>query len=356
MNNHIRFEDVVKRFEEQKMPYEVLELGNDWRLVVTKYGAKVLGPFKGNEESLSWINQVFADKEAFGNFTEEKEWNLGGDRFWIAPEHPLFVKKRQEFFDSYCVQAALDPGDYTLSKQEDVVRTEQDVDMEVYESDIDRIQFHVARQVSALENPLVGFWQTKEIEVDFCGYEQEVTLEGINGLGELNLEPWNLLQVNPGGKIIVPFFGEFDFVNYYEPVRAGVMKQHDNFVEVEVDGIYRFKIAFQALHTFGRAIYVNKNESGYYLIYKQYYNDSANPYCCDPWNKPEEKGCSLYIYNDDGSNGGYAEFENSGLTIGKGTNKNKTTANVSHMFFAGDKEALEKVIKILLGITYKVDF
>ena len=354
MNNRIKLCDVVARLNENKMPYEMLTLENNNKIVITQYGGRVLGPFEGEGESLSWVNSAFADKQAFQAFIEENEWNLGGDRYWIAPEHPLFVKEREAFFDSYCVPQALDPGQYVISRQKDAVELCQTVITDVYESPIETKEFKISHRIISLKTPLRYLPETEKLKIGFCGYEHEFTLEELSDPMYFGLEPWNLLQVNPGGKIIIPYTGKFAFVDYYEPVSEQELSVHEGYAELSVDGYRRYKAAFYAANTFGRSVYVNRNEDGYYLIFKQYYNDPCNPYCSDPWDQPDKKGCSLSVYNDNGSNGGYAEFENNGITIGEGTNRTKATSYLAHMFFTGEKDELEKLIEVLLGIRYQI--
>lgn len=349
----IYLRDVVARLEENRIDYEILSLEGNAQIVVTQYGGRVLGPFSEDGSSFSWLSSVFRDSRAFRDFIDARAWNLGGDRFWVAPEHPLFVKDRSAFNETYAAPAALDPGNYRLSRQGDGVRLEQTVHTALYQSVLDAVDFGIDWQITPARNPLVWLPENARPNVRFCGYEHAFTLEGLSGMDELNLEPWNLLQTHPGGKIIIPFTGAFSFVDYYEPVADNLIV-HDRFVELTADGHTRYKTAFYALNTLGRAVYINRNEQGGYLIYKQYYNDVSNPYCCDPADRPGQSGCSLYVYNDNGSNGAYAEFENSGLTIGKGTERVRTTTSVSHLFFAGDKPELEKLLWTLLGVRYDI--
>jgi hypothetical protein len=357
MNNHIKLCDVLARLDENKMSYQLLELENNCKIVVTQYGGRVLGPFAGEKgESLSWLNGALADSGKFQDFLNKKAWNLGGDRYWIAPEHPLFVKERDAFHETYCVPKELDPGNYVLSAIKKTAELKQTVRTRVYESTVDVKEFRILHRIMPLKNPLKELPGTDSLKIGFCGYEHEFTLEEISEPVGFSLEPWNLLQVNPGGKVIFPYTGDFAFVDYYEPIDQKVMAVHEGYAELTLSGYRRYKAAFYALNTLGRAAYINKNTDGYYLIYKQYYNDPCNPYCCDPWDKPGQKGCSLSVYNDDGSSGGYGEFENSGLTIGAGTDRVKSATNLSHMFFTGEKEELEKLVTVLLGIRYRIDF
>ena len=53
----------------QKLAYEVLALGNDWKAIITQYSGRLLGPFKGeNGESVLWVNAALSDEAAFRDF------------------------------------------------------------------------------------------------------------------------------------------------------------------------------------------------------------------------------------------------------------------------------------------------
>lgn len=356
MNRRFCLKDVLTRFDENKMTYEILPLGEHASTVVTQYGGRVIGPFFEDGAALCWLNEAFSDAGDFRKFVDNKMWNIGGDRVWTAPEHPFFVKQRDHFFDTFCVSKAMDPGRYTIEKRDEEIQVAQDVITDVFQGSFSIKEFSVSRRIYPVQNPLFKMAQTTGLSVQYCGYEQEITLEDLSPDRVMPLESWELLSINPGGRVLIPYYGTFDFVDYYEPTDAAHMTVHEGFAEVTVDGCKRYKTAFYALNTMGRSVYVNKNENGYYLIYKQYYNDPSNPYCCDPYNQPGKSACSLYIYNDAAQDNGFGGFENSGLTIGKGTHRTKATTNMTHMFFTGARDDLEKIITVLLGIRYRITF
>ena len=347
------FTDVVRRLEEAEIPYKILDLGQDAQIIVSAYGGRVLGPFVKEGRSLSWINEAFLDGKTFRTFVQNREWNLGGDRFWVAPEHPLFVQERSDFNGTYSVPDALDPGKYLLAEEEEAVCLKQTVLTPAYESAAPHVMFQIFRQIIRAGDPLAYLPAEKRPRVQTFGYNHAFMLEHLSASDGLPLEPWNLLQVHPGGKFLIPYNDACNFVDYYEPAGES-LTVHDGFAELMADGYTRYKVAFHTLNTTGRSVYVNRNEAGLYLIYKQYYNDPANPYCCDPADRPGERGCSLFFYNDNGENGAFAEFENSGLTVGKEAGRNKAASTMSHIFFTGEKEELEKLIYLLLDVQYNI--
>lgn len=86
-----------------------------------------------------------------------------------------------------------------------------------------------------------------------------------------------------------------------------------------------------------------------YLFIRSYYNDPSSIYCCDPYDKPGQNGCSLFLYNDSGSLGGFAEFENTGVTFSGDTGKKQSIDAVSYYFYVGEEVRLKKIAKLLLG-------
>jgi len=87
MNNRITLNQIINRFEENNLSYEIIPLPNNFKITVLQRSGRIFGPFSGEEsESILWINKCFAHKEDFKAFLESGNWNLGGDRIWMAPE------------------------------------------------------------------------------------------------------------------------------------------------------------------------------------------------------------------------------------------------------------------------------
>jgi len=360
VNNRFKRGDVLSRLEENGMDYAVLPLtaGTDgFNIVVTAHGGRVFGPFSGaHGQSLNWINNAFKSPEAFKAFLNSGAWNIGGDRFWVAPEHDLFVRDKNDFYNSHTASVEIDPGFYALDSQPGRVTLSLRADTPVYRQAFDRKAFLFERSISPAANPLDIQYPTLADSVRFCGYTFDTTLRDLSPEREMPLEGWNLLQVNPGGKILVPHIDQPDFVDYYEPMDEGCIAARDGYFELTASGRRRYKAAFYALSVTGRSVYVNRDDDGYYVVFKQYYSDPTNPYCCDPFDRPGTCGCSMYVYNDNGENGGFTEFENSLLTVGKESGRTQVSAQMSHLFFMGEKQPIERVITALTGIDYHISF
>ena len=353
MNNFITLNQVKKRLHEKQLRYETLELQDGWSVIACEYGGRVFGPFKGDEsESIFWMSDVFKTEQAFDELISKRHWNIGGDRFWVAPELPFFVKEKKDFFGTYTVQGALDPGDFSIVKSGDSVKLAQNVKIEAYETAGRQKSFAMERTIKQARNPLLSAESTKALSgtVDYFGFVQEALIRDTGKDRSLYLESWLLTQINPKGKLIVPFSGtDVEYTDYYEPISEKLFSVKANRAYVDVTGDERYKLGFKATNVTGRAGYLGELTDGTcYLFVRNYFNNPSNIYCAAPFFAPEQYGCSLYLYNDPGSQGGFAEFENSGTTISGDTGISSATDSIYYYFFVGAKKDLIKIADMIL--------
>ncbi len=344
---------IVARLEEQKLDYSVIRLQNSYRIIVTKRGGRVFGPFESDDsEGVLWVNQAFGDGKQFADFIAQGIWNLGGDRIWVAPEIPMFTRKRSDFFGTTYPQPELDPGSYTLETIPDGVKLEQHVAVDVFESDIQRKAFYVGKELRPAADPLRQLKRYAELikDVSFCGYQQTVTVTDESPESPQYLEAWNLCQVVPGGLIYTPFNGEFEFVDYYRPVE-NMQTVRPGLAVLKATGDRQYKVGYPSAIVTGRAAYVKPLADGQLLLFvKNYFNNPSSVYSCEPFDKPGEIGCSLFVYNDDGDLGGFTEFENTFQTVGGDTQLASTTDSVQNWFYYGAPQNIARIAKALVGI------
>ncbi|WP_050639114.1 MULTISPECIES: hypothetical protein [Clostridia] len=351
MNNHITYKQAAAMLNSQKQDYHVLNLGGGWRSIITRYGGRLLGPFKEEDgESILWITPAMKDELSFKKFIESRQAQLGGERFWVNPELHFYCESPETFDDTYTVQPEIDPGHYILEKQGDNVILSQQTCLRDLNDGTEK-HFFIKRRYSSARNPLEYIKAIKSLEVDFCGFVQDIELRNETPDGKTYLEPWVLTQVNPEGRFVTPFFGDFEFVDYYTPVEE-MQRVCKGYAELDVTGNRKYKVAYRSAQTFGRMAFVKRWGNGWHLMVRNYYNDPSTPYCSEPWGDLGNRGCSVYYYNDDLSNGGFAEFESGGLTLGGDANRQISHNTTSLWFFFGGKEEIEKIMRYLLGINY----
>ncbi len=90
--------------------FRILEIGTDLTLVVTAAGGRVFGPFCGDSDALGW--SLEGDKLEAALLSGH--WNIGGERIWLAPERAFNFSDPARMLDTYHVDPAIDPGNWSL--------------------------------------------------------------------------------------------------------------------------------------------------------------------------------------------------------------------------------------------------
>lgn len=354
MNYSITLEQAKNMLEKFDLAYETISLDDGYTILCTKRGGRILGPFAGEQsESIFWMNEAFKDEKQFERFLQDGDWNMGGDRVWIAPEIPFFIPDRADFFGSYTVPKELDPGNYSIEKRENTVFLQQSVALQTYHERCGEKRFDMRRKIGCAKNPLRTAKQFDKLMqgVQYCGFEQEIEIEARDTDTSIYLETWSLTQVNPKGVLLVPQSGMPEYLDYYEPIEPQMYRIEDGKMEIDVTGDVRYKLGFPASKVLGRAGYMGKLKNGQeYLFIRNYFNDPSNLYCCDPCDMPGKYGYSMFLYNDPGSQGGFAEFENTATTISGDTGKTACRDKINYYIFVGNKDRLNKIGYELLGV------
>lgn len=347
-NNHIQFGQVLARFEESNISHAVLPIAPKVSVIICDRGARVYGPFFDSGESMCWIPAAFASRANFGELVESGHWNIGGDRLWFGPEIQYMIQDRQDYWGTYKLPREMDPGNYTLHAHGGYVELAQNMVLSGYNTQPGHSDLHVSVRVGAASNPLINHPDHGELmdRVTFGGYRQVVDLEDQSG-SALPTESWTLVQVNPGGRMIVPMSGKPFATDYYEPVND-FMATRPGRAEVAVTGANRFKIGFSATQVLGRIGYLRGEDGKGSLLVREFRNDPTATYFEEPDFMPGHRGDSVHIYNDDGGLGGFGEMEVRGRSIGRGTGRSSTTDEFTLWAFSGPLPAIEAVADTLL--------
>jgi hypothetical protein len=157
--------------------YHVLPLHDGAAALVTQRGARVLGLFPAPDaENLFWTNPTLLDAERFRGFLAAGDWNLGGDRFWIAPELHYNVRDRFRFNEKYALPPAVDPGQYSMTVQSETVTFRQHLTLTAYNQAGGTIQLEIERTLCPTRNPLHTLRAAADLMagVRYSGYEQTV--------------------------------------------------------------------------------------------------------------------------------------------------------------------------------------
>ncbi|MBI5958068.1 MAG: hypothetical protein HY866_05000, partial [Chloroflexi bacterium] len=312
MNHQITYRQVINRLETHHLPYSVLPLQQGAKIVITLIGARVLGPFLSDDSpSLGWLNSAFANEQAFADLVASGGTGLGGARWWIAPEVQYNVQDRFHFDETYAIQPAMDPGHYNLQENDPAERRlTQTAVLHAYNTASGAKTLEMALTLRPAQDPLHQTTRHAELldGVTFAGYEESMVLSQPQPDGSMSAA-WNLIQLNPGGMILIPASPQVEWHDYYEPVGSG-QEIHTNHVRVHITGQRRYKMGYRAAHTFGRMAYFNTlDQDRAYLMVRSFTSNPAAYYIDEPGSLPGCRGDSIQVYNDSGALGGFGEME-----------------------------------------------
>ena len=344
-------QNILEVFEHCGMRCEVLEIGDGWHIVVTQHGGHVFGPFSEEyPEGIFWIPESIRDENAYKRLVDERIWNTGGDRIWIAPEIQFNIKDRSRFRETLNQPKTMDPGCFTMERRGDRVYLSQSLNMESYNTVEGTIHLDFQRMVHKAENPLRKLADADALMegLSYCGYEQVLDLQA-SSQQDIYAESWDLLQIRPKGTLFIPMYRPTCGTDHYEPVG-----NHEYCVEngvcLKITGDSRYKIAYKAASLTGRFGYLADSETDdSYLIIINYPNNPSALYSEEPPLIAGDTGYSIHVYNDDGNSGGFAEMECNMQTIGRPTGIDRSIERVVKWVFAGPKDKLLAVAGVLLG-------
>lgn len=354
MNNKITFQQAIESLEKNRLSYATLTLQNNVNLIITQWGGRILGPFLSpNAESIFWVNQAFATPAALDEFLSSSDWNLGGERIWIAPEIQYLVRDRSDFWGTVRVPQQMDPGQYDLDQPKpNQWRLAQEITLEAFNIASGQKELRLEKVINQVEDPLrhLSDYEALTDGLMFAGYEQVVTLSE-NKSDDIMSEVWNLVQMNSGGRLLIPASPHVEYSDYFEPIDSDYQTIHANHVSLNITGDRRYKVGYKAAHVYGRLGYFNWFDEGRaYLIVRNFFNNPAAPYVEEPADWPGRRGHSVHVYNDGGDLGGFGELEVNGQTIGGNTGRSSTTDQFVLWLYVGAAEKVKQLIPYLLGV------
>ena len=183
----------------------------------------------------------------------------------------------------------------------------------------------------------------------YAGYEEVVTLSEKNNNDTLSAT-WNIVQLYPGGTILIPTTTSVVNTDYMAPMGSGLQVIEPDCVKVRITGKHQYKTGYGSVYVTGRIAYCNENGDGNaYLIIRNFYNNPASLYPEEPPDKPGLQGDSVFVYNDDGGLGGFGEMECMGQAVGGLSKKSSITDPMALWFYLGPIEKIRSIALQLLG-------
>lgn len=349
--------EIVKTFEYCGVEYKRLEAGEGWEIIVSRQGGHVFGPFSSRwPEGVFWVPEAVKDPACYKKLIDEKNWNIGGDRVWVAPEIQFNIRDRKHFRETLKTPVSIDPGNFTIEGDRNQVVLSQSMDLESCNTVQGRIHVEFKRRILKALNPLRKLPDHDILMqgVSYCGFEQVLDLKA-DSREEIYAESWDLLQIRPEGVLYIPMYMPLRGTDHYEP--AGDCEyQAGHGMCLRITGSSRYKIAYKSAVLTGRFGYLSDGrDQECCLIIMNYPNNPSAMYSEEPPLLEGDTGYSIHVYNDDGSSGGFAEMECNMQTIGKPTGLDHSIERIAKWIYTGDRQRLKAIARILLGYDFETE-
>ena len=329
-----------------------LELNGESTAIISEYGGRLLGLFPENKSySLLWINPNIS------SVIKSRQWDIGGDRYWISPEREFFYEKPQSWEGWFCPHG-LDPAYYELLAESSKsctfsspITVEARTKKEIYNGEI-------TRQFSIIKEPFVTGLSYCGIEfVDDCVFFQP----------NLQINGWSLACVISGGSsnpgtVIIPTKKDPKPLSYFRRIPEDRLFVRENYVsfKIDVDDIYKLAIRpddidFTRTAKIGYLVKIPNSERYGFIVKLSNDIPKSQEECFDvARDHPDEEIGVIQSYNSESVNKPLLNFGEIELQL----NKFETIDNISHgkavhqiFSYIGSKEEIIETVEQFLGVT-----
>lgn len=334
-------------------PAETFQMPDGTRLLLLPYGARVLGLYTPeSDESFYWANPGLEEVDTARALFAGSGWhNTGGDRTWLAPELDVFYPDAKA--ERYVQPRELDMSDYAVERVGGGIQMARDLTLHLARPDRD-VRLELCKWLGPAPNPLR---QDREMtplvrEVEYAGYTQRTTLElpGWEHDDFPSLGIWNLVQLPPGGDLLVPTYSRATPQSCFGRIPPQYLHTEDRLVRLAVRFAGSHKIALRGTGVCGRAGYVYAQRDRYALVLRNFFVSPSGDYVDVQKADPGDFGyCFQACRVDEVEFGSFFELEYHAPAIGAGPLPTQSE-DVSQVWaFRGAREAIDAITRRLLG-------
>lgn len=264
------------------------------------------------------------------------EWNVGGDRLWVAPEAAWFWKTlRSVDFEQYEIPRALDPGQWKLSQSTDSfcemtqqVRLSHQHNKRPYSFDLTRRFERIALREPPFEGS-VAYYSENELRLRPSSAAQH---------DAQSIGLWSLLQVPAGGVMSIGLrsgaaHSETGWRDYFTPIERRMWTSEAGALHLQISGNDQYKIGVAPHALTGRVAYARAVGDEMMFVLRQWAPQPWLDYCDAPLSQVDSHGDALQVYNDNGgaSSFGEVELHTPSLRFGQG----RSLSIASHLTVVG---------------------
>jgi hypothetical protein len=337
---------------------EVHQTLDGTRMLMLPYGARVLGLYPApGEESFFWNNPRLEGEATARSLLASDDWhNTGGDRTWIAPEWDTFFPEADS--NRYVQPRQLDMSDYDVERVCDGFQFSRSMTLHLARANRD-VNLRLTKWFGLADNPLryERDLAAANTAVEYAGYTQRVTLQSLDkpAASQSGVGIWNLLQLPPGGEMLVPLFSRTTPQKCFGDIPADRITIDDHMLRVKVDFSGSHKIALKAAAVTGRAGYVYGQDDRWSLVIRNFSVNPSGQYIDVQRHDPDDYGYAFQMCRvDEPQYGSFCELEYHAPAIGALPDPARSE-DISQLWaFRGPREAIDAIALKLLGGTIAI--
>lgn len=311
-------------------------------VLVTEYGARVLGVSYKESPNLLWVHPRI--EKVIGS----RDWNIGGLRVWISPERNFFYEVPQSFERWFCPRS-LDPNDYRIvSKRRDGISIEGGFSL------VDKATGEFFSGTLRRDIYLPG-------EPGVLRVRESLLADRYAGT-PINI--WSLAQVRPGvggvGTVLIPVREGAEPVHYFGPIPADRLRVSEDHLSFKIDGkeVYKLGVRPEDVPEGKEAMigYVAEVAPGSWmlLVLKSGFVPKDQGECLDVARADPEgaRGC-IQSYNSGPEGGGleFGELELHFVPAAQVSNKLVSSVEYQVIVEVGSLEKAVDKARFLMGIS-----
>jgi hypothetical protein len=330
---------------------EVIEAAGGSAIVVLTHGARVIGVFSpGLRGNLVWNSERLRDSASCRELLRSAEWcNTGGDRTWIAPELDFFYPDYPRT-DRYLQPRSLDPGAWSSERGGNAVTLRSEPTLRCFRTGED-VRLRITKRIRPLGGlalragvplPLLGLAS--------CGYSVSCRLDILGETPRAAVGLWDLLQLPPGGRMLIGTRGTGRAVRYFGDIPADALAESDGLVRWTMAAPGEQKIGVAPDQAVGRVCHLREDGGRAVLAVRDFTVDPAGLYPDAPWGAARGPGCAIQACNVNSGLGRFNELEYHAPAIGGGTGLGSVSDTSRARFFHGDAGRVRALAARLLAV------
>lgn len=230
---------------------------NAGSVLITEYGARILGVFMGKRRNPFWVAEDLRD------IINRLDWNIGGNRLWVSPERNFFYKNPEKFEEWFC-QRSLDPGSWRIiSCGNRNVILEEASEIKDFLSNTE-VHALLSRQISVSDA-----WLKRNLAYVKIRIRDAIAARGVlrNGIAL-----WALTQIRPGekksGTVIIPTRQRARPIHYFGKIPGDRLRVFRDHVSFKIDGsaVYKLGIAPEDIPQCSEILYYVEHDNEAFLL------------------------------------------------------------------------------------------